>query len=97
MKAMKNAVHLGILGVWAILGILFTAKLMLGAFAVVAPLAFWLWFAGFAALTTAAVKKFEGPLAALGVHAAAFGLLHLVPKVFPFHLLRLGLDFLKLG
>lgn len=97
MKAMKNAVHLGILGVWATLGAILTLKLVVGAFAVVTPLAFWLWFAGFAAVTTAAVKKFESPLAALGVHAAAFGLLTLVPTAFPFHFLRLGLDFLKLG
>ena len=97
MKAMKNAVHLGILGVWATLGLMLSLKLFVGAFAVVTPLAFWLWFAGFAAVTTAAVKKFEGPLAALGVHAAAFGVLHLIPRVFPLHLLRLGLDFLNLG
>jgi hypothetical protein len=96
MKAMKNAVHLGILGVWATLGAMMTFKLVFAAFAVGAPFAFWLWFAGFAAVTTLAVKKFEGPLAALGVHAAAFGILHLIPRVFPLDLLRLGLDFLQM-
>lgn len=96
MKAMKNAVHIGILAVWAVPALLISLKLVL-ALAVVAPLAFWLWFAGFAAVTTAAVRKLDGPVGALLVHAAAFGVLHLVPKVFPLHLLRLGLDFLQLG
>src|SRR3954470_4476713 len=83
MKAMKNAVHLGILGVWATLGVLATFNLVFGSLALAAPLGFWLWFAGFAALTTAMVTKFEGPVAALAVHAGAFGVLHLIPKVFP--------------
>lgn len=94
MNGMKNAVHLGILAIWATLGAMLSLKLVLGALAIGAPLAFWLWFAGFAAVTTAAVRKFEGPLAALGVHAAAFGILHLIPRVFPLELLRLGLDFI---
>ena len=98
MKAMKNAIHLGILGVWATLGILLTFNLVFGgslALALSSPLAYWLWFAGFAAVTSAVVAKFEGPIAALGVHAAAFGILHLIPQVFPFNLLRLGLDLLS--
>ncbi len=94
MNGMKNAVHLGILGIWAVLGALLSIKLVFGAFALFTPLAFWLWFAGFAAVTTVVVKKFQGPLGALGVHAAAFGILHLVPRIFPLDLLRLGLDFL---
>ena len=96
MKAMKNAVHLGVLAVWAGLGVLLTFNLVFGGtLALAAPLAFWLWFAGFAAVTSVAVSKFEGPTAALMVHAAAFGVLHLIPKIFPFHLLRLGLDLLS--
>ncbi len=94
MNGMKNAVHLGILGVWAVLGAMLSLKLVL-AFTLLSPLGFWLWFAGFAAVTTMAMKKFEGPLAALGIHAAAFGVLHLVPRVFPLDVLRLGLDFLQ--
>ena len=95
MNGMKNAVHFGILGVWAVLGAMLSLKLVVGSFALFTPLAFWLWFAGFAAVTTLVMKKFQGPLAALGVHAAAFGVLHLVPRVFPLDLLRLGLDFLQ--
>lgn len=95
MTGMKNAVHLGILGIWAVLGAMLSIKLVLGAFALLTPLAFWLWLAGFVALTTVAIKKVEGPLAALGVHAAAFGILHLIPRVFPLDYLRVGLDFLS--
>ena len=95
MNGMKNAIHIGVLGIWAVLGAMLTFKLVFGAFALMSPLGFWLWFAGFAALTTVAVKKFEGPIAALGVHAAAFGILHLIPRVFPLDVLRLGLDFLQ--
>ena len=51
MKGMKNAIHLGILGVWAVLGAMLSIKLVFGAFALFTPLAFWLWFAGFAAVT----------------------------------------------
>ncbi len=95
MNGMKNAVHLAILGIWATLGAILSIKLVFGALVLLSPLGFWLWFAGFAAVTTFAVKKLDGPLAALGIHAAAFGLLHLVPRVFPFDVLRLGLDFLQ--
>ncbi len=96
MKAMKNAVHLGVLAIWAGMGVLLTFNLVFGGtLALAAPLAFWLWFAGFAAITSTAVAKFEGPIAALAVHAAAFGVLHLIPKVFPLNLLRLGLDLLS--
>ena len=95
MNGMKNAIHIGVLGIWAVLGAMLTFKLVFGAFVLISPLGFWLWFAGFAALTTVAVKKFEGPIAALGVHAAAFGILHLIPRIFPLDVLRLGLDFLQ--
>ena len=95
MKAMKNAIHFGVLAVWATLGIMLTFHLVFGGLALATPLAFWLWFAGFAAVTTAVVSKFEGPVAALAVHAAAFGVLHIIPTVFPFNLLRLGLDLLS--
>lgn len=99
MKAMKNAVHLGVLAIWGTLGVLFTLKAIFGVaglFAAVSPvLGFWLWFAGFAALTSFLVSKFESPLAAAAAHALAYLGLHLVPQVFPLNLLRLGLDLLK--
>ena len=32
MKGMKNAVHFGILGIWAVLGVMLSLKLLFGAF-----------------------------------------------------------------
>ena len=93
MNAMKNAVNLGVLALWAMAGLVFTLK-MVGALALAPTLGFWLWFAGFAALMSWAVGALKHPAAALGAHAAAFAALHLIPKVMPFSLLRLGLDLL---
>ena len=95
MNAMKNAAHLAVLALWAVAGAIFSLKVLFGAPPALLPVVlFWAWFAGFAALTSYVVSKLKGPLPALGTHAAAFFLLHLVPKVLPFSLLRLGLDLL---
>lgn len=93
MNAMKNAAHLAVLALWVVAGLLFSFKMLFagGGFAV---LCFWAWFAGFAAASSWVVGKLEGPLPTLGAHAAAFFALHLIPKVLPFSLLRLGLDLL---
>lgn len=95
MNAMKNAAHLAILALWALAGMLFTLKVLFGAGPALVPVvAFWAWFAGFAALTSFVVGNFKGPLGAIGTHAATFFVLTLLPRVLPFSLLRLGLDLL---
>ena len=94
MKALGNAVHLAVLALWAVLGVLFTLKSLFVLGALVPVLAFWLWFGGFAALTSLVTRSFEGPVAALLTHAGAFVGLSMVPRVFPFALLRVGLDLL---
>lgn len=93
MNAMKNAAHLAALALWGIAGLLFTFK-MLFAGGGVAVLCFWAWFAGFAAFTSWVVSKLEGPLATVGAHAGALLVLHVIPRVMPFSLLRVGLDLL---
>lgn len=96
MNAMKNAAHLAVLAVWAVMGILFSIKTLFGPGAAVMPVVmYWAWFAGFAALTSYLVSQFKGPLGALGTHGATFLALNLVPKVMPFAILRLGLDLLS--
>ena len=95
MTAMKNAAHLVILGIWGVLGLVFSIHALFGQLAVVPVLSFWMWFAAFAALTTFFVGKVKGAVGALLIHGGAFGLLHLIPRVFPFSLLRLGLDLLS--
>ena len=95
MNAMKNAAHLAVLAAWAIAGAIFSLKVLFaGAPALLSVMMFWAWFAGFAALMSYLVGKLQGPLPAIGTHAAALFVLHLVPRVLPFSLLRLGLDLL---
>jgi hypothetical protein len=94
MKAMKNVVHLGILGVWALAGVLFTLRqlVVLSGFLHVAL--FWGWFAALAALTSWLVAKFDTPVGALGTHGASLLVMQALPAVLPFALVRLGLDLL---
>jgi hypothetical protein len=94
MNAFKNLTHAAILGIWAVAGILFTLSSVFGSAAVAPALVFWLWFAGFTALTTLIVQKFKGPLPALATHGAALVVLSVIPKVFPLSLLRVGYDLL---
>jgi hypothetical protein len=95
MNAFKNFTHAAILVVWAVAGLLFTLSSVFGAtFALGPALIFWLWFAGFAALTSMVVTKFHGPIAALATHGAALVVLSVIPKVFPLSLLRVGYDLL---
>jgi len=90
----RNLVHGLLLAVWAAVGVLVT----LGALAHPATLlgagAFWLWFVGFAVATTVLVARTGTPLGALLVHGGLLLALSLVPHVFPFSLLRAGLDVL---
>ena len=90
----RNMVHAVLLAVWAAVGLVLT----LSAFAHPAMLlgagAFWLWFAGFAAVTTLLVARTGTPLGALLVHGGLLLALSLVPRVFPLSLLRAGLDVL---
>jgi hypothetical protein len=94
MKAFKNLTHATILAIWAVSGVVFTVSTVFGAAAVGPALVFWLWFAGFAALTSFAVSKLDGPLGALATHGGALLVLGLIPKVFPLSLLRVGYDLL---
>ena len=94
MNAMKNATHLVVLLVWAALGLFFSVTALFAHHDLSSVLGFWLWFAGFAALTSTAVTQFNSPLGSLGVHASAFVLLNVIPRAFPFSLLRLGYDLL---
>jgi hypothetical protein len=95
MKAMKNLVHLGILGGWAVAGLLFTIKAVFVLSGFVPVALFWGWFAALAAVTSWVVAKFDNPLGALGTHGAALLVMQALPMVLPFALVRLGLDLLS--
>lgn len=91
MTAMKNAAHLALLAIWVVLGVLFSLKTLFLP-ALLPIVLFWAWFAGYAAFTTFLSNQFKHPLAAAAVHGVTFLALHLVPKVMPFAMLRVGLD-----
>lgn len=98
MTGLKNFVHLIALGLWGVLGLVFTLKCAFGGGASLGTLldaaSFWLWFAGLAAATTAFIRPAKSPLAAAAIHAGTFLVLTAIPRVFPLSLLRLGLDLL---
>ncbi len=98
MKAFGNLIHGIILALWAVLGLAFTLKAVFGQGPLLAGAlmagSYWLWLAGLAGLTTVLVKRFQGAVAALLVHASIFVVLSALPRVFPLNLLRLGLDLL---
>src|SRR6476619_1725466 len=94
MNALKNVTHSAVLCIWALAGLVFTCSSLFGVHALGPVLVFWLWFAGFAALTSMVVAKFKGPIAALATHGAALVVLSVIPQVFPLSLLRIGYDLL---
>ena len=98
-NGLKNFVHLAALGLWAVLGLVFTLKCLFAAWgapsALLDAVGFWLWFAGLAAVTTAFVRPVKSALAAGGIHAVTYLALCAIPQVFPLSLLRLGLDLLS--
>ncbi len=95
MNALKNVTHAAILAIWAVAGLLFTFSSVFGVAHALGPvLIYWLWFAGFVAVTSAVVTRFKGPIAALATHGAALVVLAAIPKVFPLSLLRVGYDLL---
>lgn len=98
MNGLKNFVHLIALGLWGVLGLVFTLKCVFGAGASLGALldaaGYWLWFAGLAAVTTGFVRPVKSALAAAAIHAGTYLVLSAVPRVFPLSLLRLGLDLL---
>ena len=90
--AIRNATHLGVLAIWATFGVLYTLGALMHAD--FAPLAFWIWFGCFAAVMTGVVTRFQSAVSALLCHAGAIVFMSVIPQVFPFSLLRLGLDLL---
>jgi len=90
----RNLVHGLLLAVWAAVGVLVTLGALAHPATLVGAGAFWLWFVGFAVATTALITRTGTPLGALLVHGGLLLALSLVPRVFPFSLLRAGLDIL---
>ena len=100
MKAFRNLIHGGVLGLFAVLGVVMTVKLLfagtfaLGSLALIAG--FWMWFATYAGGTTALLESSASPYIAPLIHGGLYLALHLLPREMPFGILRLGYDFLSL-
>lgn len=101
MKGMKNAVHGGILLIWALMGAALTIKLVFGGGAILAGMltagSYWLWLGGLAAVTSLILVDRQSPLSAFIVHFLAFVAIAAIPRIFPLNLLRLGLDLLSMA
>jgi hypothetical protein len=98
MKATRNMANFLILGIWFVAGAWLTLKCLTGntdGLSVMAGLGYWLWFAGFAALTTAAIGQVKSGVGALAIHALVFFAMILLPHSGSLSLLRLGIDLLR--
>lgn len=101
MKAFRNLIHFGVLGMFAVLGAIMTLKILFatgglaaGSLAMIAG--FWMWFAAYAGGSTALMGKAPSAFMAPLVHGGLYLALHLLPREMPFGLLRLGYDLLAL-
>ena len=96
MSALKNVFHGIFLLMLAVTGALFTLHTLFGPATFLSALgvvvAFWLWLAAYAGVTTLVLKRFESAPSALLVHGLTLFGLMLLPRIFPLNLLRLGLD-----
>lgn len=101
MKAFRNLIHFGVLGLFGVLGILLTLRVLFGA-AGLAPgglamiAGFWMWFAAYAGGSSALLSRSPSAFMAPLVHGGLYLVLHLFPREMPFGLLRLGYDLLSL-
>lgn len=93
----RNLVHRLLLAVWAVVGVVVTLSALAHPATLLGAGAFWFWFVGFAVATTVLVARTGTPLGVLMVHCGLLLALALVPRVFPFSLLRAGLDVLGRG
>lgn len=98
MDAKRNLMHAAGLVVWGLMGLVFTAKALFGAGPLLAGITaagtWWLWFGGYAALTTVLMRSFAHAMAPLLVHAGMYITLAALPQRMPLSLFRLGLDLL---
>ncbi len=99
MNAMRNLVHFLLLAGLGVLGGLFTLKCVFTpaiSFATLwAAASWWLWFAGYALVTTSFITKLKSAWTPLVVHVATLLGLQMLPSVFPLTVLRHGLDLLR--
>lgn len=93
-NTLKYLAHAGVLGLWLIAGGVFTFTQLFASRGLGASVNYWLWFIGFAGLTTLAVRFIKSAVVVLIVHAAFAALLNLIPTSMPWAMFRSGYDLL---
>jgi|APLak6261678615_1056124.scaffolds.fasta_scaffold06059_2 hypothetical protein len=93
-QTVKYLAHGAVLGLWVIAGLVFTFTQLFASQGLGATVNYWLWFVGFAGVTTLAVRFVKSAVVVLIVHAAFALLLNLIPTTMPWSMLRAGYDLL---
>lgn len=92
--ALKYVAHVVVLGLWLSVGSVFALQQVFAEHGLGTMLNYWLWFAGYAAVSTLAVRFVKSGVAALLVHAGLVIALNLIPTSAPWAMLRAGYDLL---
>lgn len=93
-KTLKYVAHLVVLGLWFSVGVIFALQQVFAQHGLGTMLNYWLWFAGYAAVSTLAVRFVKSGVSALLVHAGLAIALNLLPDTGPLAMLRAGYDLL---
>ena len=102
MKAFRNLIHFGVLAFLAVLGAIFTIKVLFTSAGSMAPhglaaiAGFWFWFAAYAGGSTALMGKSASAFMAPLIHGGLYVALHMLPREMPLGIFRLGYDLLAL-
>ena len=93
-NTLKYVAHGVALLLWFAAGAVFSLQQVFAAHGLGVTMNYWLWFTGFAAVSTFAVRFTKSAVAAMGVHAALAVVLNLIPTTMPWAMLRAGYDLL---
>ena len=93
-NTLKYVAHAVVLGLWLSVGAVFALQQVFAQHGLGTMLNYWLWFAGYAAVSTLAVRFVKSGVGALLVHAALAIGLNLLPDSGPLAMLRAGYDLL---
>ena len=93
-NTLKYVAHAVVLGLWLSVGAVFALQQVFAQHGLGTTLNYWLWFAGYAAVSTLAVRVVKSGVGALLMHAALAIGLNLLPDSGPLAMLRAGYDLL---
>jgi hypothetical protein len=93
-KSLKYVAHVTVLSLWLTGGSVLTVLQLWQSHGLGETINYWLWFAGYAGVTTLAMRPLRSGVAALITHAAFVLVLNLIPTSHPWSMLRAGYDLL---